>query len=111
EQVILCERGIRSYETRTRNTFDLSAVPVLHRLTHLPIVADPSHAAGYTRYVSEMAYAGVAAGADGLEIEVHDNPSVAWSDGGQALTPAMFERAMKKIQAIRAIVEHNDDED
>ena len=79
DNVILCERGIRTFETRTRNTFDLNAVPVLHYLSHLPVVADPSHATGYTRYVAPMALAATAAGADGLEIEVHDDPSHAWS--------------------------------
>lgn len=85
--VILCERGIRTFETRTRNTFDVNAIPVVHHLSHLPIIGDPSHATGYTRYVRPAAYAATAAGADGLEIEVHDNPSKAWSDGAQALTP------------------------
>ena len=89
--VLLCERGIRTFETRTRNTFDLNAVPVLHYLSHLPVVADPSHATGYTRYVAPMALAATAAGADALEIEVHDDPSHAWSDGAQALTPDMFD--------------------
>ena len=102
--VILCERGIRTYETRTRNTFDLNAVPVLHHLSHLPVVADPSHATGYTRYVGPMALAATAAGADGLEIEVHDDPSHAWSDGAQALTPDMFDQVMERIRAIRAVV-------
>lgn len=102
--VILCERGIRTFETRTRNTFDLNAVPVLHYLSHLPVVADPSHATGYTRYVPQMALAAVAAGADGLEIEVHDDPSHAWSDGAQALTPDMFEDLMGKVAEIRSVV-------
>ncbi|MDY2778095.1 MAG: 3-deoxy-7-phosphoheptulonate synthase [Collinsella sp.] len=102
DNVILCERGIRTFETRTRNTFDLNAVPALHYLSHLPVVADPSHATGYTRYVEPMALAAVAAGADGLEIEVHDDPARAWSDGAQALTPEMFERTMERIRAIRA---------
>ena len=102
--VILCERGIRTYETRTRNTFDLNAVPVLHHLSHLPVVADPSHATGYTRYVGPMALAATAAGADGLEIEVHDDPTHAWSDGAQALTPDMFDQVMERIRAIRAVV-------
>ena len=93
ENVILCERGIRTFETRTRNTFDVNAIPVIHHLSHLPIVGDPSHATGYTRYVRPAAYAATAAGADGLEIEVHDCPSEAWSDGAQALTPEMFEDA------------------
>jgi 3-deoxy-7-phosphoheptulonate synthase len=102
--VILCERGIRTFETRTRNTFDLNAVPVLHYLTHLPVIADPSHATGYTRYVGQMALAATAAGADGLEIEVHDNPPKAWSDGGQALLPSMFSELMPKVGAIREVV-------
>ena len=104
EQVILCERGIRTFETRTRNTFDLNAVPVLHYLSHLPVVADPSHATGYTRYVEPMALAATAAGADGLEIEVHDDPSRAWSDGAQALTPDMFDQTMERIRQIRSVI-------
>ncbi len=102
--VILCERGIRTFERRTRNTFDLNAVPVLHYLTHLPVVADPSHATGYTRYVGQMALAATAAGADGLEIEVHDDPTHAWSDGGQALLPQMFADLMPRVRAIREVV-------
>ncbi|MEE8715830.1 MAG: 3-deoxy-7-phosphoheptulonate synthase [Coriobacteriales bacterium] len=102
--VILCERGIRTFETRTRNTFDLNAVPALHYLTHLPVIADPSHATGYTRYVGQMALAATAAGADGLEIEVHDNPPKAWSDGGQALLPSMFSELMPRVRAIREVV-------
>ncbi|MBM6998611.1 3-deoxy-7-phosphoheptulonate synthase [bacterium] len=102
--VILCERGIRTFERRTRNTFDLNAVPVLHYLTHLPVVADPSHATGYTRYVGQMALAATAAGADGLEIEVHDDPTHAWSDGGQALLPQMFSDLMPRVRAIREVV-------
>lgn len=102
--VILCERGIRTFETRTRNTFDLNAVPVLHHLSHLPVVADPSHATGYTRYVEPMALAACAAGADGLEIEVHDRPERAWSDGAQALTPDQFDRTMERIRAIRSVI-------
>ena len=104
ENVILCERGIRTFETRTRNTFDLNAVPVLHHLSHLPVVADPSHATGYTRYVEPMALAATAAGADGLEIEVHDDPSKAWSDGAQALTPDQFDDTMRRIRAIREVI-------
>ena len=104
ENVMLCERGIRTFETRTRNTFDLNAIPVLHELSHLPVVADPSHATGYTRYVEPMALAACAAGADALEIEVHDDPSHAWSDGAQALTPDMFDRTMERIDAIRAVI-------
>ncbi len=104
ENVALCERGIRTFETRTRNTFDLSAIPVLKELTHLPVVADPSHATGYTRYVTPMSLAATAAGAHALEIEVHDNPSGAWSDGAQALTPDQFEDAMRRIDIIRQAV-------
>ena len=102
--VMLCERGIRTFETRTRNTFDVNAVPVLKHLTHLPVIADPSHSTGYTRYVRAAAYAATAAGADGLEIEVHDCPSKAWSDGAQALTPAQFQDAMRRISLIREAV-------
>ncbi len=104
EKVILCERGIRTFETRTRNTFDVNAIPVLHHLTHLPVVGDPSHSTGYTRYVRPAAYAATAAGADGLEIEVHNCPSEAWSDGAQALTPKMFAEAMARIALIREAV-------
>ncbi len=102
--VILCERGIRSFETRTRNTFDINAIPVLKHLSHLPVVGDPSHATGYTRYVRQAAYAATAAGADGLEIEVHNNPSEALSDGAQALTPAQFSDAIRRIALIREAV-------
>jgi 3-deoxy-7-phosphoheptulonate synthase len=102
--VILCERGIRTFETRTRNTFDVNAIPVVHHLSHLPIIGDPSHSTGYTRYVRPAAYAATAAGADGLEIEVHDNPSQAWSDGAQALTPAQFDDAMRRIRVIREAI-------
>lgn len=102
--VMLCERGIRTFETRTRNTFDVNAIPVLHHLTHLPVVGDPSHATGYTRYVRPAAYAAVAAGADALEIEVHDCPAKAWSDGAQALTPEQFADAMRRIALIREAV-------
>ena len=102
--VMLCERGIRTFETRTRNTFDLNAVPVLHHLSHLPVVGDPSHATGHTRYVTPMALAATAAGVDALEIEVHDNPSAAWSDGAQALTPAQFADTMRRIAKVREAV-------
>ena len=102
--VILCERGIRTFETRTRNTFDVNAIPVLHHLTHLPVIGDPSHATGYTRYVRQAAYAATAAGADGLEIEVHDCPQEAFSDGAQALTPSSFYDAMRRIALIREAI-------
>ena len=104
EKVMLCERGIRTFETRTRNTFDVNAIPVLHHLTHLPVIGDPSHSTGYTRYVKPAAYAACAAGADGLEIEVHDCPSQAWSDGAQALTPEMFADVMRRLALIREAV-------
>ena len=102
--VIVCERGIRTFETRTRNSFDLNAIPVLHGLTHLPVCADPSHATGHTRYVTPMALAATAAGADCLEIEVHDDPKHAWSDGAQALTPEQFRDAMARIAKVREAV-------
>lgn len=104
EKIMLCERGIRTFENRTRNTFDVNAVPVLKNLTHLPIIGDPSHATGYTRFVRPVAYAATAAGVDGLEIEVHNCPTEAWSDGAQALTPEMFEDAMRRIALIREAV-------
>jgi 3-deoxy-7-phosphoheptulonate synthase len=104
ENVMLCESGIRTFETRTRNTFDVNAIPVLHHLSHLPVIGDPSHATGYTRYVRPAAYAATAAGADGLEIEVHDRPTEAWSDGAQALTPDQFADAMRHIALIREAI-------
>ena len=100
EQVILCERGIRTFETSTRNTLDLSAVPVLHNLTHLPVVVDPSHATGKANLVEPMMIAAVAAGADGLEVEVHYDPQHAWSDGAQCLTPDAFAQAMAKCRQV-----------
>lgn len=100
-QVILCERGIRTFETATRNTLDLSAVPLLKRKTHLPVVVDPSHATGDARLVPPMALAAVAAGADGLMIEVHQDPQHAACDGPQSLTPAQFEKLMEGVRAIR----------
>ena len=104
ENVILCERGIRSFETYTRNTLDLSAVPVLHELTHLPVVVDPSHATGKSRLVPPMAAAAVAAGADGIMVEVHNNPSCALCDGAQSLTPAQFDELNKRIHQIREAI-------
>lgn len=103
EQVVLCERGIRTFETCTRNTLDLSAVPVLHELTHLPVVVDPSHATGKARLVPTMAMAAAACGADGIMVEVHNNPACALCDGAQSLTPAQFDALNKKVQAIREI--------
>lgn len=104
DQVMLCERGIRTFETRTRNTFDVSAIPVLRELTHLPIIADPSHATGYTRFVTPVACAATAAQADGLEVEVHHDPAHAASDGAQALLPEQFEDMMRRVDIIRSAV-------
>ena len=101
ENIILCERGIRSFETYTRNTLDLSAVPVLHELTHLPVVVDPSHATGKARLVAPMASAAAACGADGLTIEVHNNPSCALCDGAQSVTPEQFDLVSRNVQSIR----------
>jgi 3-deoxy-7-phosphoheptulonate synthase len=98
QSVILCERGIRTFETATRNTLDLSAIPVLKEKTHLPVVIDPSHGTGNHRYVAPMCYASVAAGADGLIVEVHPDPENASSDGPQSLKPAKFDVMMEKLQ-------------
>lgn len=102
--VILCERGIRTFETATRNTLDLSAVTVLHELTHLPVVVDPSHATGVARYVKPMALAAAACGADGLIIEVHNDPARALCDGPQSLRPEQFEDVAEAVRQIRTIV-------
>lgn len=99
EQVILCERGIRTFEPYTRNTLDISAVPILKRLSHLPVVVDPSHAGGISWLVPPLALAAVAAGADGLIIEVHNNPAKALSDGAQSLTPDQFDRTAASVLA------------
>ena len=104
EQVILCERGIRTYETYTRNTLDLSAVPVLHELSHLPVVVDPSHATGKAGLVPSMAVAATAAGADGIMVEVHNNPSCALCDGAQSLTPSQFAELNERIQKVREAI-------
>ena len=101
EQVILCERGIRTFETCTRNTLDLSSVSVLHELTHLPVVVDPSHATGKAKLVPPMSLAATAAGADGLIIEVHNNPACALCDGAQSLTPAQFDELSRKVSRLR----------
>ena len=100
EDVILCERGIRTFETATRNTFDISAIPIVKKLSHLPIVADPSHGAGRRDMVAPMARAAVAAGADGLIIEVHNDPDHALSDGAQSMFPAQFDRLMAELRII-----------
>ena len=101
EKIILCERGIRTYETATRNTLDLSCVPILHELTHLPVVVDPSHATGKAKLVTPMAAAAVAAGADGLMIEVHNDPAHALCDGAQSLTPDSFADLARRVEIIR----------
>ncbi len=98
--VILCERGIRTFETATRNTFDISAIPVVKKLSHLPIVADPSHGAGRRDMVAQLARAAIAAGADGLIIEVHNDPDHALSDGAQSMFPAQFDRLMAELRII-----------
>ena len=104
EKVILCERGIRTYETATRNTFDISAIPVAKELSHLPIIGDPSHAAGTYKYVSAIAKGAVAAGADGLMIEVHNCPEKAASDGAQSLKPDKFAVLMQELDPIAKAV-------
>ena len=101
EKIILCERGIRTYETATRNTLDLSCVPILHELSHLPVVVDPSHATGKARLVTPMAVAAAASGADGLMIEVHNDPAHALCDGAQSLTPEKFAVLAEKVSKIR----------
>ena len=100
ENVILCERGIRTFEPYTRNTLDLSAIPVVKRLSHLPVIVDPSHAAGYWHLVEPLAKASIAAGADGLMIEVHNNPQCALSDGQQSLKPELFDKVMQKVKVL-----------
>lgn len=101
EDIILCERGIRTFETATRNTLDLSCVPVLHELSHLPVVIDPSHATGKSKLVPPMAAAAAAAGADGIMVEVHNNPAAALCDGAQSLTPSQFDALNKRVQKVR----------
>ena len=105
EKIILCERGIRTYETATRNTLDLSCVPVLHEQTHLPVVVDPSHATGHSRYVLPMAMAAAASGADGIMVEVHNDPIHALCDGAQSLTPEQFDDLAKRVRAILEVVQ------
>ena len=104
ENIILCERGIRTFETCTRNTLDLSAVPVLRELTHLPVVVDPSHATGKAKLVPPMAAAAAAAGADGIMIEVHNDPTCALCDGAQSLTPAQFADVSRVVRQIREVL-------
>ena len=104
ENIILCERGIRTFETSTRNTLDLSEIPVIKELSHLPVIIDPSHATGVARYVKPMALAAVAAGADGLMIEVHNDPKNALSDGAQSVTPDEFDDIAEKVWKIREVI-------
>lgn len=101
DKVILCERGIRTYETFTRNTLDISAIPIVKTLSHLPVIVDPSHAAGKSWLVEPLAMAAVAAGADGLIIEVHNDPPHALSDGAQSLTPEQFDKVAKRVFALK----------
>jgi 3-deoxy-7-phosphoheptulonate synthase len=103
-QVILCERGIRTFETATRNTLDISAVPVLKELTHLPVIVDPSHAAGNWKYVIPLSKAAVAVGADGLIVEVHPEPEKAVSDGSQSLKPEKFYQLMEEIKNLESVM-------
>ena len=103
-EIVLCERGIRTFENATRNTLDVSAIPVVQKLSHLPIIADPSHATGRRDKVVPMARAAVAAGADGLLVEVHHDPQKALSDGAQALYPAQFVQLMKELKMIAPAV-------
>ncbi|MBT3323412.1 MAG: 3-deoxy-7-phosphoheptulonate synthase [Anaerolineae bacterium] len=100
QNVILCERGIRTFETATRNTTDINAIPVLQAHTHLPVILDPSHSTGHWEYVSALARSGIAAGADGIVVEVHPNPALALSDGAQSLKPKRFKRLVKQVNAI-----------
>ncbi len=102
--VILCERGIRTFETYTRNTFDISAIPIVHKVSHLPVFGDPSHGTGLRDKVIPMARAAVAAGADGLMIEVHNQPDKAFSDGAQSLYPSQFEELMEQIRVIADVI-------
>jgi 3-deoxy-7-phosphoheptulonate synthase len=104
DQVVLCERGIRTFETATRNTLDLNAVPYVKQKTHLPVIVDPSHGTGRRELVSAMALAGAACGADGIMVEVHENPAVALSDGAQTLYPDQFQQLMVGLKAVAQAV-------
>ena len=104
QNIILCERGIRTFDTYSRNTLDLTAVPALHEMTHLPVIIDPSHATGKVRYVPSMALAAVAAGADGVMVEVHNDPMHAWCDGAQSLNPEQFAELAQKMRVVREAV-------
>src|SRR5687768_4085995 len=107
EQVILCERGIRSFDTTTRNLFDLTAIPIVQRLSHLPIIGDPSHGTGLRDKVTPMARAAIAAGADGLMIEVHPDPDHALSDGAQSLFPDQFASLVSELRLITQAIGRN----
>ena len=107
ENVILCERGIRTFETYTRNTLDLSAVPMLHELSHLPVIIDPSHATGVARLVKPMAMAAAACGANGLMIEVHNDPAHALCDGAQSLTPEAFADVTSAVRRVLDAIKEN----
>jgi len=111
EKVILCERGIRTYETYTRNTLDLAAIPVLKQLSHFPVIVDPSHATGKSALVPTMAMAAVGGGADGLIIEVHNDPAHAWCDGPQSLNPVAFDKLARKLLAMKDFMNELDKED
>jgi 3-deoxy-7-phosphoheptulonate synthase len=104
DQVILCERGIRTFETATRNTLDLNAIPYIKQRTHLPVLVDPSHGTGVRDFVTPMALAAAACGADGILVEVHENPAAAWSDGAQSLYPEQFGRLMEQLEPIVSAV-------
>ena len=104
ENVILCERGIRTFESYTRNTLDLQSIPVLHKLTHLPVIVDPSHAGGKWWLVDSMSKASIAAGADGLMVEVHNNPECALCDGAQSLKPEKYEHLIQDVTQIAKVV-------
>jgi 3-deoxy-7-phosphoheptulonate synthase len=104
EEVVLCERGIRTFETATRNTLDLNAIPYIKQKTHLPVLVDPSHGTGVRDFVIPMALAAAACGADGILVEVHENPALAWSDGAQSLYPEQFEQLMAALRPVVAAV-------
>jgi 3-deoxy-7-phosphoheptulonate synthase len=103
-QIILCERGIRTYEQATRNTFDVSAIPVVKELSHLPVIADPSHASGKMSLVEPLSAAAIAAGADGIMVEVHHQPETALSDGPQSLRPASFQEMVSRLKKVATAV-------
>ena len=104
EKVILCERGIRTFETATRNTLDISVIPVLKEKTHLPIIVDPSHSTGFSKYVKSVTLGATAAGADGIIVEVHNDPEKAWCDGQQSITPEAFAKLSEGIDRVREVV-------